>query len=86
MTRYNKSVIDWFLEQQLFCLTQLLSSDPVNNCIMVHILILEILTQVIVYNLLWASDYANYNFFRNMQGTYIPKIDIYSKESILRCT
>jgi hypothetical protein len=48
MIRYNKSVIDWFLEQQLFCLTlrlratvqssgqtkQLLSSDPVNNCIL----------------------------------------------------
>ena len=28
MIRYNKSVIDWFLEQQL------LSSDPVNNCIL----------------------------------------------------
>ena len=56
MIRYNKSVIDWFLEQQLICLTlwlnccpqpsasgnssvvrstkQLLSSDPVNNCIL----------------------------------------------------
>ena len=53
MIRYNKLVIDWFLEQQLFCLTQglncrrlratvqssgqtkqLLSSDPVNNCVM----------------------------------------------------
>jgi len=28
--RYNKSVIDWFLEQQL------LSSDPVNNCILLQ--------------------------------------------------
>jgi hypothetical protein len=28
MIRYNKSVIDWFLEQQL------LSSDAVNNCIL----------------------------------------------------
>jgi len=28
MIRYNKSVIDWLLEQQL------LSSDPVNNCIL----------------------------------------------------
>jgi hypothetical protein len=28
MIRYNKSVIDWILEQQL------LSLDPVNNCIL----------------------------------------------------
>jgi hypothetical protein len=28
MIRYNKSVIDWFLEQQLFCLTRGLNCCP----------------------------------------------------------
>ena len=30
MIKYNKSVINWFLQQQM------LSSDPVNNCILLH--------------------------------------------------
>jgi hypothetical protein len=41
MLRYNKSVIDWFLEQQL------LSSDPVNNCILLCLQITQ--TMYVLY-------------------------------------
>jgi hypothetical protein len=40
MIRYNKSVIDWFLEQQL------LSLDPVNNCILFH----DIVRRLLLFN------------------------------------
>ena len=40
MKIYNKTVTDWLLEQQQFCLTLerilLLSSNLVNNCIIIH--------------------------------------------------
>ena len=40
MKIYNKTVIDWLLEQQQFCSTLelilLLSSNLVNNCIIIH--------------------------------------------------
>jgi hypothetical protein len=40
MIRYSKSVIDWFLEQQL------LSLDPVNNCILFH----DIVRRLLLFN------------------------------------
>ena len=45
MKVYSKTVIDWLLGQQQYCLTReqnccqtklLLSSDPVNDCIILH--------------------------------------------------
>ena len=44
MIRYNKSIIDWFLEQQL------LSSDPVNNFILFNCLEAWLITINFIHN------------------------------------
>ena len=44
MIRYNKSIIDWFLEQQL------LSSEPVNNCILFNCLEAWLITINFIHN------------------------------------
>ena len=68
MIRYNQSVIDWFLEQQL-------SSDPVNNCIILYFTIILSLfvivsepVNILVYwpgpvNILFSSGFYPNSFF-----------------------
>ena len=52
MIRYNKSVIDWqFLEQQL------LSSDPVNNCILFNCLEAWLIIINFIHNYGFLKDF-----------------------------
>ena len=55
MIRYNKSVIDWFLEQQL------LSSDPVNNCIQLSSTVMQM---ICAWHKIWTrGDYRSCAMF-----------------------
>jgi hypothetical protein len=65
MIRYNKSVIDWFLEQQL------LSSDPVNNCIM--LITRQYKTNVTVSSVMWRSVFE----IQLIEKTFLPFLPPY---------
>ena len=56
MIRYNKSVIDWFLEQQL------LSSDQVNNCI----LLCNLYCDVYLIDLMGVAC-TSHNWWKNLK-------------------
>ena len=91
MKVYNKPVIEWLLGQQQFCLTlericcnrsllgsnMLLSSNPVNNCILLPVSRILVIfkhsdNQHIVYDMtLWFLKQQTHYFYSNyIPGTY----------------